>query len=141
MASMQTPKWPGWQGAAPPLPTAPFPVNAGSFPFPPSPHPTVHTGDDDDATDLEDGSSEDGSYDGSDEEVEGPEKEHSTQGAGNLEAGTGSADDPARDRTAVVGPRKSPGQAASVDVLAEIRKMIKEECTVPSCHSSFCTRH
>jgi hypothetical protein len=101
-------------------------MSGSSFPFPPSPHPTVHDVDDEDMTD---GScSEDESYDESDEEME----EEGQQAAPNIgrprEFGVAPASAQPQVNPGVSGPPKPPGQPGSLDVLTEIRKMIKEEC-------------
>ncbi|KAK3293467.1 uncharacterized protein B0H64DRAFT_419203 [Chaetomium fimeti] len=127
MAS-QTPNWVPWQGPAPPPPPAPapFPVNRGSFPFPPSPHPTIHDAEDDDMTD---GSySDDESNSGSDQEEE-DEPEEATPNVGRPREFVAPANAKPQGNHWVPppGPPQPPGQGSPLDVLTEIRKMIKEE--------------
>lgn len=127
MASLQVPTWAGWQGMAPPLPTAPFAGNMNSFPFPPSPRPTVQDGEDEDTTDIEE-TSEDESCDGSEAEMENDNTKPRMPDTGKPgEVRVVSADGMAQ----IGGPPKSPEQVPSLNVLAEIRKMIKQECTKP----------
>lgn len=130
MNSLQVPTCAGWPATAPPLPTAAFPENLSSFPFPPS-RPTVHDGDDEEATDIEETCSEDDSYDGSEAEEEHASKPTTPDSRGPGDVVTIPANGMAQERPETDGPPKSPGLAASLDMFAEIRKMIKEECTKP----------
>lgn len=76
--------------------------------------------------------SEDESYDGSDGETEDDEFEDRTPNVGRpRDVGAFPGHGPAQSRPEMAGRRKAPGQAGSMDVLTEIRKMIKEECTSP----------
>jgi len=87
----------------------------------------VRTVDNDDMTDRS--CSEDESYDESDGEMEDDEPGDRPLNVGRpRELGSFQGHGPAQGRPEMASAPKAPGQAGSVDVLTEIRKMIKEEC-------------
>lgn len=125
MTSLQPPQLPGWQATAPPLSPASRPDNRGSFPGPPPPRPTVHDVDDDDTTDFEESCSGGESNGGSETGVTAKKTPH-TGKPGEGKPGFADGEVP-RERPDVQGAPRFPERTTSVNVLAEIRKMIKEE--------------
>ncbi|GAB1312949.1 hypothetical protein MFIFM68171_03159 [Madurella fahalii] len=119
MASFQSPDWDTWLATPPTPPTKPFTENVGVFAFSPSPRPTVHDQCEDDESDLEEVDPDSESYDESDVEAEGQE--------GGKTMPVKSNPDEAITVAGVGEPPRSPTRPQSLDMLAEIRKMIKEE--------------
>lgn len=121
MASLPVPAWTSWQGAHPL--SSSFPQQGGSFPFPPSPRPTVEDADDDETTDIEETGSENESDDSSEGKTAMPNsgrpREMGILPAGGLP----------QERVEIEGLFRSKEQVPSLDILtAEIRKMIQQEC-------------
>lgn len=122
MASTQLPNWDPWLATPPTLLAKSSTEDVGIFTSPPSPRPTVHDEHDGDETDFEDVDPDGEAYGETDTEAERGRDEKTASVHPKLNE--------ARAVAGVGGPLKFPTQGPSRDMRAEIRKMIKEECTI-----------
>lgn len=130
----QSSEWNSLGGPCPPPPPppsapGPFSGNGGLSPFPPSPRPTVRDADDDDGDTTDQSCSESVSSSESDEHIaDGVEKVTPNVGKpkefipGRLQG---------QGQPEVLRSFQAPERGTSLDVLTEIRKIIKEECAEP----------
>ncbi|KAL2143431.1 hypothetical protein VTI28DRAFT_10418 [Corynascus sepedonium] len=126
----QSSEWNSWGGPCPPPPPppsapGPFSGNGGLSPFPPSPRPTVRDADDDDGDTTDQSCSESVSSSESDERIaDGVEKATPNVGKpkeiipGRVQG---------QGQPEVLRSFQAPERGTSLDVLTEIRKIIKEE--------------
>ncbi|KAK4102672.1 hypothetical protein N658DRAFT_506281 [Parathielavia hyrcaniae] len=125
-----TQNWASWHAPPPPppppqLPPAAVPGNGTPFVFRPPTQPTVQDADEEEMTDAS--SSEGESSDESDGEGEDEPEKPAPDASRPRESGAVPASAQVQANAGVAASPGRPGQGASLDVLTEIRKMIKEE--------------